>query len=246
MKKMLKIFIVVVPVLIIAVLLTLYFSLNLIIKHGVETFGPEVTRTKVNLEKSNISLLSGKGHLKGLFIGNPKGFKTKSAFNMKKIKIAMKVSSVFSDRIIIDEIVVDAPEVTYEMSGDGSNINIILNNVQSFARQHKSEPPKATRKKTKKAKKGEKKIQINNFIVKNGRVHISMTMLKGKKISVSLPDIHIKNIGTGKEGKTASEVFEEIFNVVNKDISSTVSGLAKDGDSIGKKVIDKLKGLFRN
>ena len=244
MKKLFKIFTVVVPVLIIAVLITLYFSLNLIIKHGVETFGPKVTRTKVSLKESSISLFSGKGHLKGVFIGNPGGFKTESAFNLKEVKIAMKVSSVFSDRIIIDEIMVNAPEVTYEMSGKGNNIKIILNNVQSFAKRHKGASQKATRDKTKKVKKSEKKIQINNFIVKNGRVNMSMTMLEDKKISVLLPDIHIKNIGTEKEGKSASEVFEEILNVMNKNIGSAVSGLAKDVESNGKKAIDKLKRLF--
>ena len=94
-----------------------------------------------------------------------------------EVKIAMRVSSVFSDRIIIDEIMVNAPEVTYEMSGKGNNIKII---------------------------------------------------------------------GTEKEGKSASEVFEEILNVMNKNIGSAVSGLPKDVESNGKKAIDKLKRLFEN
>jgi hypothetical protein len=75
----------------------LAFYLNSIIKSGVETIGSLVTGVSVKLKDGDISLVSDKGQLKELFVGNPKGFKTESAFRLKEVKIALDVRSVFSE-----------------------------------------------------------------------------------------------------------------------------------------------------
>jgi len=238
MKKLLMTLIFAVTVLIIAASVTLYFSLNWIIKSGVESFGTRITGTEVKLEKSNISLLSGKMELKGLFIGNPEGFSTECAFKLHYVSVAIDIFSILSRTIIIDEIVVNAPEITYEVNEKGSNIKTILKNLKSFSRKSKS----TSKGKVKKAKKeAEKKVLINRFMVKNGTVNFSMTALKEKMVSLSLPDITIENIGKG--GKSASEILVEIFKVMTKNIDWAVSGSTR---SLGQKTIDTLKGLFRN
>ena len=243
MKKFIKVLFIAIPVLIIAAFVALYLSFGWITKKAVETLGPDMTQTEVKLEESNISLLSGKGVLRGVFVGNPEGFKTESAFKLKEVKIVMQVPSIISDRIIIDEIVVRAPEITYEMMGSTNNIKTILGNIKSFTAQSRGKTIKGPNVESKTD--GGKKLQINNFIVKNGRVNMSMDMLNGKKLSMTLPDIHLKNIGAGKEGKTASEVFEEIFRSVNEDISNTVSGSTNTFKQRATKTMDTLKDKFK-
>ena len=65
-----------------------YFTFSTLINKGVksavETFGPDITQTEVRLEGANISPLNGTGVLKGLFIGNPKGFKSEKAFSANR------------------------------------------------------------------------------------------------------------------------------------------------------------------
>ncbi|MBW1797194.1 MAG: AsmA family protein [Deltaproteobacteria bacterium] len=246
MKKLLTILFVILPILIIIAGVGLYFSINWIAKNGVETFGPKLTRTEVRLESSNISLFSGKGSLKGLFIGNPKGFKGESAFKVKEIKVAIDVSSILSDRLIIEEIVVNAPEISYEKGMRSSNIKTILNNVQALAGKSKREAKTAGKGGPEESqRKDEKKVQINNFIVKNGKVNMSATLLKGKNVIVSLGEIHLKNIGAGKDGKTASEVFEEIFGVMNTTISGSVAGLESPYSTKAKQTIEDVKDTLK-
>jgi len=84
-------------VLIIICLFVLYFSLNSIVEKGIKTFAPQVTLTDVTLEKSSISLFSGKGELKGLIIGNPEGFSKNNAVTFETIKVSLDVKSIFSD-----------------------------------------------------------------------------------------------------------------------------------------------------
>ncbi len=133
MGKLIKFIFIGIPVLIIVVIIALVFSVNSIIKHGVETVGPLALGTDVKIAEVDISLFSGKGQLKGIIIGNPEGFKTDNSFKLNKVRLALDVSSLFSDKIIIDEIFIDAPEITYEKSGKGDNFKAILDNVNDFA-----------------------------------------------------------------------------------------------------------------
>ncbi len=48
--------------------------LDRLIKTGVESIGPKITGTTVSLDHVNCSVLTGHCRLKGLVVGNPKGF----------------------------------------------------------------------------------------------------------------------------------------------------------------------------
>jgi uncharacterized protein involved in outer membrane biogenesis len=246
MKKTL----IIISVLIIAIILVLSFSLNSIIKSGVETVGSKATDTTVKLQDVDISLFSGKGQIKNLFIGNPEGFKTESAFKLNEVRLSLNVKSVFSDKIVIDEIYIDAPDITYEKGFKGDNIKAILKNIKAFSGESKGAPMDTGEK----SSKDEKNVQINNFIVKNGKVNMSVTALRGEKLSLSLPDIHMKDIGKEKEGTTMSKALEQVFVVINKNVITAVAGSVKDidigsvveeagGETVGN-TVNKLKGLI--
>ena len=245
MKKIL----IIIPILIIVIAVALSFSLNSIIRSGVETIGPKALGADVKLQDLDISLLNGKGKLSGLFIGNPKGFKTESAFQLAEVRLSIDVKSVFSDRIVINEIFIDGPDITYEKGMKGDNIKALLRNIESFSGAGEKT---AQTGESKEAAKSETKVQINNFIVKNGKVNMSMSALKGEKLSLALPDIHMKDIGNDKEGTTVSKALEEVFAVLNKNIIKTSTGSLKDiGGTIEKTVggtvgesVNKLKGLL--
>ena len=245
MKKLL----IIIPVLIIVAVIALSFSINSIIRSGVETVGPKALGADVKLQDVDISVLNGKGKLNGLFIGNPKGFNTESAFQLAEVRISLDVKSVFSDRIVINEIFIDGPDITYEKSMKDDNIKALLRNIESFA----GAGEKAVQKdKEKDTAKSETKVQINNFIVKNGKVNMSMSALQGKKVSLPLPDIHMKDIGKDKEGTTVSKALGEVFAVVNKNIITASAGSLKDIRGTVEKTVEgtvgesvnKLKGLL--
>lgn len=235
MGKVIKILLVIV----VAAVIVLYFSVNSIIKNGVEAVGPQVLGTEVRLDKVSISMFSGNGQLKGIVIGNPKGFETESAFKLGEIKIAMDIGSLFSDRIVIDEILIDAPEVTYEKSMSGDNVRAILNNIEKFSGKSKS--PDGADKKEEEAGEG-KKVQINRLDITNGKVNMSVTALQGKKITMPLADIHLKDIG--KEGKSSvSDAMKVIFASLNKNVAVAVAGSAKE---IAKEAEGMVKSIAKD
>ena len=85
-------------------LVVLFMNLDSLVKKGVETVGPQLTKTEVRLEGVRLSPFSGSGQLKGVFIGNPQGYKTASAFKMGAVKLAVKPASLTSGTIVVDEV----------------------------------------------------------------------------------------------------------------------------------------------
>ena len=119
MKKRFIRIVIVLGILAAVALAVVWFSLDSIVKKGVETIGPELTQVEVRLASVNLSPLSGRGHLSGFFVGNPTGFQTPSALTMGDVQIHLNVGSVLSDTVVIESLRVQAPEITFEGSLTG-------------------------------------------------------------------------------------------------------------------------------
>ena len=118
--------------LVLAVGASIYF-LGSIFKKGVETVGPQITKTEIKLDSATLSLLSGSGKLKGLVVGNPEGFKTQSAISVGSVSVGVVAGSVFSDKVRVTQVNVQAPEITFEGGLKGNNLSKLLDNVQAAA-----------------------------------------------------------------------------------------------------------------
>ena len=195
----------------------LYMKLGSIVKIAVERLGPKMTRTEVRLKSASLSPFSGSGRIRGLFIGNPPGFKTPSAFRLHSVRMSVDLKSLRADRVVVREIVVDGPEVTLEGSLSGSNLSRIQENVESFV----SASPKGE----KPAK--EMKVVIGLFKVTNGKLNLSLTALGGKSLSVPLPDIELRGIGRKSGGATVGEAAKEIFGAVTGAALKAAAGMVK-------------------
>jgi len=215
--------------LIVVIAIVLYFvvsSLDSIIKAAVEKYGSEVTQVEVRLDKAKVSITSGKGSLRGLTVGNPEGFNTDRAFSLGEISVALDVGTVTQNPIVIKEIIITAPEVTYELGSGGSNIDVIQRNVNAYGGTGKGKP-KEKAPSTGDGEEG-RKLVIQHLYVKNGMVNVSAAMLKGQKLSAALPDIHLRDIGKQKGGADPSEVVEILVRAISQSSVKAVGTLDLD------------------
>ncbi len=223
----------IVVLVVVAVVAYVVLNINPIIKDSVETYGSEITKVAVNLNEVDISPWSGKGKLTGLTVGNPKGYKTDSAFKLGAVSIDLDVGSITEDTVIIHEILIVAPEVTYELGPGGSNIDVIKKNVADFLGGGKKSDggggEAAKPSGEAKSEEGGKKIIIENLIIRDGKVSVSAALLKGKKLSVPLPSIHLKDIGKDKGGASPGEVVEKIMAAVSDGATKAVGSLNISG-----------------
>jgi len=259
MKSLLKVSVIVVLLFVVA-LTMIGVYLNSMIKAGVEAVGPKITGTTVKLDAMDLSLLSGQGRLKGLVIGNPPGFQAERAFKLADAKVHVNLKSALSDKLIIEEILIDGPEITYEGGPSGSNISKIQDNVAAFGKS--VAPKEGAESKSQKKDPTQKKVQINDFILKNGKVTMSATMLKGQALTIPLPDIHLRDIGKESGGVTVQKAAAEVIVAINKSVVQAVAssgkllekgveaageaakGIGSEAGKTGSKAVEGLKGLF--
>src|SRR5213593_752967 len=253
MKVLLKVGVIVVLLLVVALtMIGVYF--NSMIKAGVEAVGPKITGTTVKLDSVDLSPFSGQGRLKGLVVGNPPGFQAERAFKLADAKVKVDLKTALTDKLIIEEILIDGPEITYEAGPSGSNLSKIQQNVAAFG---KSVAPKdAAESKSQKKDPTQKKVQINDFILKNARLNASTPMLKGKTMTVTMPDLHLRDIGKESGGVMVQQAAAEVLMAINKSVVQSVAGsgklLEKAAEEAAKglgseagKAVEGLKGLFK-
>ena len=227
--------------LLVIAVVVVFFSLNSIVKKGVETVGPEITKVKVTLGAADISPLSGSGKLTKLFVGNPEGYSTPSAMEFGSIKVGVKIGSVLSDTIIVNEVNIQAPEITLEGTLSGNNLSKIMDNLSS------SSPPDDAKTKTAAPadKKAGKKMVIKDFVLENGKINLSVSsFMGGKKMTIPLPTLHLQNIGEASNGVTAAEAMKQIMQPllasVVKSAEEAIASGVKGLQDIGKGGVGQL------
>ncbi len=219
-----------------------YVRLGSIVKAAVETFGPKLTKAEVRVGLVTLSPFSGSGQVRSVFIGNPAGFKTPSAFELGSVRVGVDLKSLASDKIVVREIVIEGPEITFEGTLSGSNLGRIQENVESFVPAGNSS-----------AKSGPApKVVIGLFRVTGGKVKLSLAGLAGKSVTVPLPDIELRDIGKSSGGVSPAKAAREMFGAVTRAAIKAAAGagaLLKGGAGaavgVGKSAVGTVKGLFR-
>ncbi len=223
------------------VLIVIASRLDRIIKHAVETYGPEATGTSVTLDGADVSIWSGEGSLKGLVIGNPDGFESDYAFSLNRIDVAIDIESLTGDVIVIKEIIVDGASLIIEQRGvTDNNLQTILGNVQRYSGPDQE--------------KGESESSDYRYIVKtfrftNGKLG-AVSKAVGVDEKVTIPDVVVTGIGEKSSGATIAEVSQQLITPVIRKALVAVQDLAIEEveerikQELEEELQDKLKGIL--
>jgi hypothetical protein len=218
------------------------------IKAGIETFGPKILGASIKIRSVTLSPLSGSGRIRGVVIGNPKGFNTPSAFKLSDVRVKVDLSSLLDDKIVIEEILIRKPKITYEGGLRGSNIAALMHNVERFAGSSSA---------SSKSGGGAVKLQINRFELTGAKVSVSMKALKGKTATLPLPPVKVTKLGQGPNGVTPASAVKRIMGAVVSATKKAVlkaggpkqllgggKKLAGEGKKAAKKALGGVKKLF--
>ena len=205
-------------------------NLGSIIVAAVERYGSEVTQTQVSLANAEVDITTGEGALSGLKVGNPSGFQTDSAIALGEISVKLDTNSVTEQTIVVKEIAVTQPEVTYEVGEAGSNIDAIRRNVEAFAATQGGGGGTSGGSEQPASEDGgaERKLVIDDLYIRGGTVNVSATFLQGETLSAVLPEIHLTDIGKGSGGATPQQVVELIVAALGDQTGKVISGMNLD------------------
>lgn len=216
-------------------------SLDTQVASAIRRYGSEITGVPIGLSQANMNPIDGKAALYGLVIGNPDGFKAKQALSLGEISMTLDISSLATDVIRIKALTLIKPEITYEYASGTSNLDVLQRNIERSIGHNKQQTQPS---------KSRKKLVIEHLYVKNATAHLSGELLTGKGVSVSIPDMHLQDIGRKSEGVTAGEVTKQILSSIVQQVSTamTSAGVHTATQTI-QKAIDStsqtIKKLFK-
>ncbi len=241
MRNIIKIPLIAIPSIILIVFVFFSVFINTIVKKSVASFGPKITQTPISLQKVKISLLSGHSEIHGLVIGNPEGFYTDSALKFDTVVIDIRPLSIFSDKVIIRNILIDSPEITYETSVEGSNIGKIKKNVESYSSSSRSQttaPGESSN-----GHKETKQVHIDTFVLQNGKIRLSTKLLQGKTLDIPLTKVQLRDIGKESGSASFPVVIEKLADAIYKAILEAVTGSGKTIEKGVDAVTDSAKEI---
>jgi hypothetical protein len=181
-----------------------FFAFDAILKGGIETAGSSVLDTEVTVNSVGVSPFSGSGGISELRIGNPEGFNAPYAMELGALDVNVNVGSVFSDTIVIDSIIIQRPEITYETRITSDNIRTLMENLgggggDAPAESESAEPGKS--------------VIIRDFQMIDPQVNLVAAIARAP---IPLPDIRLQNIGEDNASVTVAEAGRQILAALNQ------------------------------
>jgi len=197
-------------------------QLDSVVKAAVEQIGSDATGTEVTLNEVEISPTSGSGALRGFRMTNPKGFAEGDAFKFDEVSLTIDITTVMSDPVIIKEIVIEKPEVTYAIGDNSSNVDEIQKNVNDYAGAEGADSVGGDG-----SSEGPKLI-IENLYMRNGTVSVTAPAMTDETLSAPLPDIHLTDIGKDESGATPGEVASQAMAAIVDSAKQAVQSVDVD------------------
>lgn len=224
--------------LIVIALVAGFLYLEPLVKGVVHKFGTQIVGTEVNLSGFSFNPLAGSVEVKGLTVANPKGYTAENLLSLGGVRVKVNPKSLLSDTIVVEDITVTKPEITYEMPDfTTSNVMQIQQNVaKNTASDSKAEPVKEEAAQPAAEAKPSKNVIIKKVLVEGGALS-AITPLQNNDTALTLemPAIELTGIGEGKAKMTISESITEIFNKILFNATSVVTKALGSATDMAKK-----------
>lgn len=206
-------------------------SLDGLVKRAIHKWGPEITGVAVRVDSVRIEVTEGRGSIRGLVIGNPKGYDAPQALKVAEIRLTLDPASLAKDVIVVKELLLAAPDVTYQRGPGGDNMAVIQKNVDAWVARN-SGPKSAD------AGPG-KKFIVENLIVRDGKAHFGTTL------GSPIPNLHMRDVGRKSNGATAGEVFKQTWDALLRSMGSLITSLGGAIKGGAKSVGESVQKLFK-
>lgn len=236
MNKPLRFLLLAFVVLVLAAPMVIMSQASTLIHEAVEGYGPELVGAPVKLRRVTFSLIRGEAGLEGLVIGNPPGFKSDYSFSLGQLKIKLDPFSLFSQRIEISKLMIIQPDLIWEIRKGGSNFQVLQKNLPTIDDTDDT---------------GAGPLVMIDHVYLNGTRVAVEGLPVSRDTSLTLPDLHVENIGRDEGGVTFGNALEEIIGVIipaatkmalSQQIQGLPGELVKDLKGGGEAAAEELKG----
>jgi hypothetical protein len=208
-------------------------NVDRLVKDAIEDYGSRMTGAKVSVRSVELRA-SGEGIVKGLFIGNPKGFKTAHAARIEQFDLVLDLTSLAGDVIHVRRIGILAPDLIYERGEALTNVDAIRRNIESAIGPSKSQGPG-------------RKLIVDQLTIRQAKAQAAAAFMGGRTVEVSLPDVTLRDIGKAKGGVTPAELGQIVAGAMEKQLMAKISfeNLRKQIGGAIDSGVKSIKELFK-
>ncbi|AGH47009.1 AsmA family protein [Paraglaciecola psychrophila] len=232
------------------------------IRAQIEQQGSQYLATTVSVFKVDLALTEGRMTISDLDIKNPKGFSNEDAFSVDTI--TLDLGNVTGEPYVIQTMIIDAPEILYEVDASGKgNLIVIKNNLTSnlpkTENKNGSEPVSQ--------EVANPLVIIESITVSNVRLKFNFEQLStgDLKLDKKVYEVTLPTFNAGPIGQPNGMPTDQVgITVVNTMLDNVIAAaktearkrieegakkkaekeFAKQKDMLLEKANDKLKNLF--
>ena len=192
--------------------------LDAVVKDAIQKWGREITGVAVRVDGVKIDLAEGRATIRGLTLGNPKGFQGPHALTAGRDAPRARPGLGHSRRWWWSGNCCSlAPEVAYERGQGSDNLTVIQKNVDAWVAKNAG------------AKKGGgpgRKFIIDNVIIHDGKAQL------GASLTSPIPELRLRDVGRKAGGANAGEAVKQVFGALLRnatELALRTGGLLKEG-----------------
>lgn len=206
-----------------------YLSANMdkMIKNQAEEHIPHLTKTSFSLGEVETELMEGKLALHDLNLGNPEGFPDSHSLKFDSVFVQVDVDSLQGDKIGIKSFILNGLDVyLVKREGQKSNLEVILDNVKEFLKQHQGEINGETIEETlSKAKKtaSDLKFQVDLLEINKGRLLVHANEGVSVNAEAEIPLAKLEGVGAEGNGVSFDVLVEKVIQEVIKEVEIAVN-----------------------
>lgn len=223
---------------VIAAVTVAWFYLETIVKTTVNKYGTQITGTQVQLQSFSLNPIKGLLKVGGLTIANPEGYSAPNLLTLANVSVKVDPKSLFKDNIVIEDISINNPSITYEMP-DFTTSNV-MQIQQNIAKNTSDTEETATQEETsdnqETTETSSKTVSIKRVLVEGGILNAITPLQKNETaLNIDLPSVELVDLGGENQKLTIKDSIVEIFNKILFNATSTVAKALGSAKDIAKK-----------
>jgi len=240
-KKILK-FLLWTVIVIVALVLTLPLWIG-VVKPIAGIVVPQKTGTPFHMGELALNQYTGHFATGDIQLQNPAGFKQKMAATLGKLSVDVEVGSLFTDTIVVKEVLLTDVFVSYVSNDAGeNNFAVIARNANGGKAETK---PQAEQQSAAPAKQAEKqggdqpakKVIIDHLLIDKVVVQLG-------PVTLPLPKIELNGIGRKSKGVTIGELYDEISASIVKALTAAGANINELAGALGKMGVENANKLL--
>lgn len=203
----------------VALFVALYLAGGAILRTAVEVGTAYCLDVQVSVGGGSLNPLTGRAGLSRMTIGNPPGFDGQHCFRVETMALSTRWSTLFSDTVVLDEILVDAPELFVEVNTSGTNLGALKARMdRKLGRDREPSAGAAGR-----------RYLVKLMTIRGCKVHVAQPLGVAQLSPIVLPDLTVRDLGyDSRDGATMMQLVARLLDELAAAVGRNAAGLPRN------------------